>query len=223
VRIWDTVIISGEKDLDLLQARMEEMAGIPEVTHVIAEAETDYYGKPKPLWFREERADRFSGYPGRWNHVRVHPGELPAGEEPQVRKDALREYLAHAVAGEPGDIILHGSPDEIPAEWVIRELLTGEITLPVVLQMRWCAYAPGLVHPLPWKGTVAQKWQWTGSFSGLREIRNSVPAILGAGTRLSMLGEEVPEDMHHPDGHALWETEVDDTYPRWIRSGLSPQ
>lgn len=215
MRIFDCVMVDRQADLDLLEARFAEYEKIPEIVHVIAEAVTDYYGNPKPAWFREAHEDRFGAFFGKWNHVQVEAHELP-DDSPKIRKDALREYLSHAVTAEPDDIILHGGIDEIPAAWVVRDLAAGKIPVPVVMEMRWCAYTPELVHPLPWRGTVAQKWQWTGSFCGLRENRTSLPAIINAGTRLSMLGEE-PQDKH-PDGHALWETEVDSTYPRWITS-----
>lgn len=212
MKIFDCIIILRETDLDLLEARFAEFADIPEVVHVIAESDEDLYGNPKPLWFaRGGLATRFRG---KWNHVWVHSSELPAKATPRIRKDALREYLAHGVAAEPEDIILHGGIDEIPAAWVVKDIADGKISVPVALQMRWCAYMPELVHPLTWRGTVAQKWQWTGSFCGLRENRTSLPAILDAGTRLSMLGEE-PQD-RHPDGHVLWEAEIDETYPRWV-------
>ena len=75
--------------------------------------------------------------------------------------------------------------------------------------MRWCAYEPHLVHPRgPWRGTVAQEWRLVGSFAGMREKRTTLPAIVDAGTRLSMLGEETPEDGMHPDGHALLKTQL---------------
>jgi len=216
MKVFDCVMVNKEPDLDLLQARFTEYADIPEVIHVIAEAVADHYGSPKPLWFWE--SPLAGQWRGKWNHVRVEASELPAGASPKIRKDALREYLAHGVAGESEDIVLHGAIDEIPARWVIAELLEGKIQLPAALQMRWCAYTPELVHPLPWKGTVAQWWQMTGSFSGLRERRTDLPSVLDAGTRLSMMNEE-PRDKH-PDGHALWDAEIDDTYPRWVQGRL---
>jgi hypothetical protein len=84
------------------------------------------------------------------------------------------------------------------------------------MEMRWCAYQPGLVHPLPWRGTVAQEWRLVGSFAGMREKRLTLPAVVNAGTRLSMLGEETPEDGKHPDGHPLLHAQVDDTWPKWV-------
>ena len=197
------------------------------VVHVIAEAPVTYDGKPKPLWFWEnayENEDgspaRFARWHGRWNHVRVEPHELPPlpRADAKARKDALREYLAHAVTADPDDIVLHGGIDEIPAGWAVRELAeeAGTIALPVAFEMRHCVYEAGLVHPHPWRGTVAHTWRHVGSFAGLRDKRTTLPAVVGAGTRLSMWGQD-GDRAAHPDGHALREVQPDETWPRLAR------
>jgi len=224
-RVWDTVIVTSEADLDLLEARFTEYQDL-DVTTVIAETPVDWQGKPKPLWFLDNAyGDRFARWYGRWNHVRAEPWELPpvrAGAK--ARKDALRDYLAHATCAEPSDVVLHGGVDEIPAERYVREVAEdhGTIHIPVAFEMRHCAYRPHLVHPHPWRGTVAQEWRLVGSFAGMREKRLTLPAVVNSGTRLSMLGEELQE--RHPDGTALWPADVDETWPRWViergRQGL---
>jgi hypothetical protein len=215
--IYDTVIISRESELDLLECRFAEMAGLP-VTHVIAESEEDYSGNPKPLHFWEEFKGRFAPWHGRWTHVRAHRGEL-SGETPGERRDSLRDFLLHGITGSDDDIVLLSAADEIPARRVIGQLAGGspQFEPPVALQMRWCAYSPALVHPLPWKGTVVCRLRDAkGSPSGARRLRTALPGILDAGTRLSMWKQEVPEGSRHPDGHALWDAEPDDTYPLWV-------
>lgn len=217
MRVFDCIMVEKESDLDLLEARMTELEGIPEVVHVICEASADYSGNPKGKHFLARRYDRFWRWHGRWNHVEVEPHEI-RGKDPRSRKDALREYLAHGVHGEPSDVILHGSIDEIPSARAVRAILDGEVLLPVGMEMRWCAYTPRHVHPKgPWKGTVAQEWRLAGSFAGMREKRAVLPCIVNAGTRLSMMDERLPDDGRHPDGHVLWETEPDDTWPEWTR------
>lgn len=214
-RVFDTVIVASEADLDLLEARFTEYAGLP-VTLVVAEAPVDCQGNPKPLHFAD--SPLWDRWHGRWNHVRVEPHELPQGDA-KARKDALRDYLAHGVAAEPDDIVLHGAVDEIPSERTLKALLAREAHLPVGMEMRWCAYEPHLVHPRgPWRGTVAQEWRLVGSFTGMREKRLTLPAIVDAGTRLSMLSEDTTENGMHPDGHALLEAEVDETWPKWVRA-----
>jgi hypothetical protein len=223
-RIWDAVLITQPGDLDLLEARFTEFADLP-VVHVIAEAPVDHQGNPKPLHFADlehVEGSLWQRWRGRWNHVRAEARELPQGD-PKARKDALREYLAHGVAAEPDDIVLHGSVDEIPSARTLKALLAGEAHVPVGMEMRWCAYTPHLVHPRPWRGTVAQEWRLAGSFAGMREKRLTLPAIVDAGTRLSMLGEPAPEDGMHPDGHALRTAEIDGTWPEWVRARSGTQ
>jgi len=217
-RVWDTVIITSEADLDLLEARFTEYQDL-EVTHVIAEAPVDWQGNPKPMWFAENAYGRFRPWHGRWNHVRAEPHELPQRGDPKARKDRLREYLADATCAEPTDVVLHGGVDEIPAARYVREISEehGTIAVPVAFEMRHCVYEPGLVHPVPWRGTVAQEWRLVGSFAGMRERRLTLPAVVDGGTRLSMLDQEPQE--RHPDGHALWPAVIDETWPKWCRSG----
>lgn len=207
VRVFDCVILENEDQLDLLEARFTELEDIPGVTHVICEAEADYQGNPKPVFF----PGRFPA--GRWNHVLVTAAELPAGE-PGDRKNALRDMLIHGFNGSGTDIIMHGDIDEIPAWWMVRRLAAGESELPVTLSMRHCVSRIGTVSPEPWPGTAAHQRQHTGSVSGLRRHRKEFPMVITAGTRLSAMGAEPPE--------GLWKKDVDESWPRYIREGLCP-
>lgn len=216
MRAWDCVIVSSEHDLDLLEARFTEFEEM-DVVHVIAEAAADYQGKPKPAHFFDAAyEERFWPWHGKWNHVRVEAHELPRGN-PGIRKDALREYLSHAVGADPDDIILHGEIDEIPRAEIVAEIMAGNTLLPIGTEMRWCAYDPRQVHLHTWKGTVAHRWKNTGSFAGLREKKNHLPALVDAGTRLSLMNDDLPEDRMHPDGTSLQEKQIDETWPKWVR------
>lgn len=213
MRIFDTVLITSGRDLPLLEARFAELADL-DVVHVICESPAAYDGTVKPTHFIENR-DRFPH--GRWNHVRIEPGELPDAE-PALRKDALREYLFLGITSEPGDLILHGGADEIPSAQAVAALGPG--IPPSVLEMRMCAYSPSLVHPDPWPGTVAARREDVTSLSGLRKTRRDLPVIRDAGTRLALMGE--PGQESYPDGKALERREIDGTWPRWVREGRHP-
>ena len=224
MRIFDLVIVATEKDLDLLEARFREFEDTDTV-HVICEAVAAYDGSPKPLHFLVQNqdgawtaADRFAPWDGRWNHVKVEAGELPSDQDARTRKEHLREFLLHGITGEPGDIVLHGGIDEIPAAWVLPEL--GKMLLPVTLEMRLCAYRPGLVHPLPWRGTTVTRREDTGSLTRLRAERHGFPAVLNAGTRLAAMGEE--PQATYDDGHRLGEQEIDASWPRYVHEGAHP-
>lgn len=218
MRIYDTVIISEPRELDLLDARMTELSGFDEVIHVICEAAADYHGDMKDLHFMD--SSLAGKWRGKWNHVRVEASELPENAEPKIRKDALREYLWDGIHGEPGDLVMHGSPDEIPSARAVRALLSGEASVPVVLQMRWCAFTAGQVHPRPWLGTAVRQMSKTGSFAGMREERNQYPRLLGGGTRLSMMGQQ---GSVHPDGHHMWDTDIDESWPSVVVTRDCPQ
>jgi len=215
MRVFDCVIVSSETDLQLLEARFTEFENL-DVVHVICEAMVTLDKTPKPLHFAE--SNLWEAFRGKWNHVRVEAHELPENAPALEKKNALREYLAQAVNAEQDDIVMHGGIDEIPSEAAVQGLMNGEAYVPVGMEMRWCAYSPNLTHPRPWRGTVAQEWRLVGSFSGMREKRLTLPAIVNAGTRLSMLGEEPPEGNIHPDGITLLHSEVDETYPKWVRA-----
>lgn len=213
MRVWDCVLVESERDLDLLEARFTEYEGLP-VVHVIGETRVDYQGNPKLAWFWDNR-DRFGEWLGRWNHVLAEPWEL-GGSDPKARKDAMRDYLAHAVVADPDDVVMHGGVDEIPSKDTVQALIDGKVFFPIGMEMQWCVYRPGVMHPLLWRGTVAHTWKYVGSFAGLREKKNDkIPVVVNAGTRMSMLGEPI-QDIH-PDGHHLTVKDVDDSFPRWFR------
>lgn len=214
-RVFDCVILENEDQLHLLEARFYELQDIPQVTHVICEAEADHQGNAKPPHFLLARQGRFAPWHGRWNHVILKAGELPATNA-RERKDALRDALLLGVNGDPEDIIMHGNIDEIPASWMAGRLAAGESGLPVTLNMRWCVSRAGLVHPDQWPGTVAQQQQHTGSLSGLRRRRKEFPLVITAGTRLSAMGGKPDKNQE------LWKKDIDDTWPRYVRDGWCP-
>jgi hypothetical protein len=151
-RVFDCLLLAVD-DLDALEARFRALEHIPEVTHVIAEAPVSHDGEPKPLHFWDNRAGRYAPWHGRWTHVRVEAGELPDGD-PGAREAALRDYLAHGLTGEPGDIILHGNVTDIPDPAAVRALAAGTFAPPVML---------GAV--------IARHCHAVDSFTGLEEIR----------------------------------------------------
>lgn len=214
MRIFDCVLVASDTDLDLLEARFREFEDIPRLTHVIAECSAGHDGNPKPLHWEQHRYQRFAPWYGRWTHVQVLPEELP-GKPPKERKDALREFLSHGLSGGPGDLILHGGTDEIPRPGAIRYLSENPPDGPVALEMRLCAYRPGLVHPRPWRGTSACLLGEAPGFTWLREQRRQFPAIIHAGTRMTLHGQP-PQD-RHPDGKILRQVPVDATWPVLVR------
>jgi hypothetical protein len=201
--IWDCFMFgSAESEIDMLECRLRELESIPNLHHVIVEAEVTHRGDLKPLWFKKHE-ERFSPWNERITYVRVPADALPsATENPDPtdvdaarrlawsREHAQREYC-HAGLDEadPDDIILHGDADEIPRLGAVAALSAGkELPFPCVFQMRLCMYAVDWLHPLPWHGTIRTKVRSVGSFAQLRGMRNSLPTIMDGGSHLSWMG-----------------------------------
>ena len=191
--IFDTFMAGGsESEIDIWECRFRELESVPNLHHVLVEAEVTHRGDPKPLWFKKH-AERFAPWGERITYVRVPAESLPSAAvspDPWSREYAQREYC-HAGLGEadPDDIVLHGDADEIPSPGAIRALSSGkELPFPAVFQMRLCPYAADWVHPLPWHGTIRTRVRSVGSFAQLRGMRNSLPTIMAGGSHLSWMG-----------------------------------
>jgi hypothetical protein len=111
-RVYDCIVLADDQ-LDVLEARMEALEGVPGLVHIVCESPVTHDGEPKPLHFQLERYNRFSRFRGRWNHVVVEPHEI-TGSNPQEREESLREYLLHGFHGDPHDILFFGEMDIIP-------------------------------------------------------------------------------------------------------------
>jgi hypothetical protein len=126
LRVFDCLVLNDE--LALLEERFRRLACVPEVTHVICEAEADENGNPKPLHFLQTRMTRFLPWNGRWNHVMVQENEI-AGILPGEYDHVLREeFMLLGFNGDPEDIILAGDIRCIPGPADVARLASGEIT-----------------------------------------------------------------------------------------------
>ena len=245
--IWDCFMAGGsESEVDIWECRFRELEGIPNLHHVIVEAEVTHRGDPKPLWF-EKHAGRFAQWGERITYVRVPAKSLPSFKEdpnPWSREFAQREFCRAGLdEADPNDIILHGDADEIPRPGAITALSKKELPFPAVFQMRLCMYAADWLHPLPWHGTIRTRYRSVGSFAKLRDMRNNLPVIMDGGSHLSWMGGtkahraklathchlemtdatkealrsgEWLREGRHSDGHKLEPVDVDETWPRWV-------
>lgn len=245
--IYDTFMFGDE--LDILECRLRELESVPDLMHVIVEAEIAHRGYSKPLWYAENR-ERFSAWSDRIIHVAVRAGELPGGDDPWSRELAQREFAKRGLTGAGWlDTVLHGDCDEIPdAGTLLTAVADGG--LPFVLSQRLCQYAADWVHPLPWQGTIVTRARSVGSFAGLRGMRNSLHRVSDGGSHLSWMGgtethvrklgshchlemtqatedalrsgEWLREGMHS-DGHRLIGVDVDSTWPQWVWKRECPE
>lgn len=245
MKIFDTFPFRDE--LDLIELRLYELQEIPNLVHVVVEADVDHQGHPKP-YVLSENLDRFDQWADRLRVVRA--SGLPttsASPDPWAREHAQREWCGRAIEdAEQGDIVLHGDVDEIPRSGVVRNMRpTGMI----VLEQTLYCFAVDWQHPDPWRGTVVARAAEISSFASMRDSRNTAAPILDAGWHLSWLGTteenlaklqafchpEIADSIlegltadrfltegWHVDGKKLIPVDVDDSWPRWIAEGHAP-
>lgn len=188
--IYDSFMFSDE--LDILECRLTELQDIPDLVHVIVEAEITHRGNPKPLYYTENRK-RFAAWKDRIRFVTVSADDLPAaGRDPNPwsREFAQREFTRWGLGDARGsDWLLHGDCDEIPSPAALRQVTEAFVhPVPCVLQQRLCQYAVDWVHPLPWHGTIVTRVRSAGGFAALRMLRNSLPFVPAGGNHLSWMG-----------------------------------
>lgn len=168
--IWDTFM--GSQELDMLECRLVELERIPDLVHVLVEADVDHQGHPKPYHFTEN-LDRFARWADRLRIVRATG--LPRADvdpDPWSRERAQREH-ARAAMGDaaPQDIVLHGDIDEIPTvQWVWAVATSPDDRVHIAMQ-RFHPFAVDWLHPQPWPGTVAVRWGRVESLAEVRDIR----------------------------------------------------
>lgn len=245
--VVDTCMLDDE--LDMLELRLRTMDWVK--VHVIAEADTDHHGRPKPLHFEENR-ERFYPWLDRIVHIGIR--DLP-GNTPWERLRAQHDMmLQHALApmGIPGDWgVLIADVDEIlpaeaQAEW---DRTTGS------LLGFWPAihmYAVDWLYPYTHEGSpeprIVQRDSLQVSMTAARDYRGPMPAV-DMGWHFTWLGgveaqtrkldkiahtEVTPAQREiitsgaayqygsHIAGMQLTPVEVNGSYPSWISKRECP-
>jgi beta-1,4-mannosyl-glycoprotein beta-1,4-N-acetylglucosaminyltransferase len=117
-RVYDCFTFFNE--LDLLELRLTELSGLVD-RFVIVEAPVTFMGKPKPLYYADNR-ERFAAFRDRIVHVVVD--DLPAGINPWAREVAQRDAIARGLSeARPNDRIIVSDLDEIPKPVALRAAL----------------------------------------------------------------------------------------------------
>lgn len=245
-RIFDSVMVNDE--LDMLECRLTELEGIPNLTHVVVEADVDHQDHPKPFHVTEN-LDRFERWADRL--IVVQAKGLPTkadNPDPWAREHAQREFVWQALEGaDPDDIVLHGDLDEIPTAVAVRNVRPRGF---VAFDMSFHCFAVDWLHPQRWRGTVASQLRNITSFGFMRDCRNFAPPLPGAGWHFSWFGGRdaylrklgafchpeiaartqagIERDVFvtggfHVDGHKLTAVEVDKKWPRWIAERRCPE
>ena len=178
--IYDCVMLRDE--LDMLQMRLEEMAGY-DVRHVIVEAAVDHQGHPKPLHYAGNR-ERFAPWAGRITHI-VADG-LPDDPNPWVREHAQRDRAMAALAdAAPGDVVLIADVDEIPSQ----AALEAKPRPAAALQQKVCAFAVDWLGFRERTSVIATAgYAQEHGLAATRDLRNTWPVIWGGGWHFCWLG-----------------------------------
>lgn len=244
--IVDTVLFKDE--LDMLECRLVELETVPNLVHVVVEADRTYGSNEPREYVYPDHAERFAAWSDRIIHVRAT--DLPTGPDPWTREWAHREWAAVGLAQldlTATDIILHSDIDEIPTGTVARNVRPRRTA---VLLQRFHPFAVDWRHPDWWPGTTATTVaNMPSSFAGLRDLRFSATERLpDAGWHFSWVTATVAnktdkfatfchqeiratwephaadcwETGLHVDGIPLIPVDVDGGWPRWIRDGHAP-
>lgn len=106
-------------ELELLELRLNELADVVD-KFVLVEATQTHTNKPKPLYFRENRA-RFSAFHNQIIHVVVD--DMPQSFDPWVPENFQRNCIARGLVNcRPDDWILVSDLDEIPRAAIVKEM-----------------------------------------------------------------------------------------------------
>ena len=245
--IYDSFMLND--DLDVLEARLYELENIPNLTHIVVEADVTHQDNPKPSYLSDNWS-RFSAWHDRI--IRVWATGLPTvrdDPDPWAREHAQREHIGRGlVDADPHDVLIQSDVDEIPNPLVVRNLRPNGL---IGLEQRMCCFAVDWLHPDPWYGPVAARVGQIGRFGLMRDARNTCPHIPNGGMHLSWMGDDEAnlrklnafchpevadrihaglttagnrfrEDGYHVDLKKMIAADVDETWPRWVYERKCP-
>lgn len=241
--IYDTFMFRDEADL--LECRLTELESVPDLVHVVIEADVTHGGNTPREYVYPDISERFAPWADRIRYVQAT--DLPDDVDAWSREHAQREWSWQGVKdADPADVVLHGDLDEIPTALAVRWVKPRGF---LAFEQRLHCFAVDWLHPQPWRGTVACRIGDVVSWSGVRDARLTAPVLPEAGWHLSWLGgktaaEEKMDAFCHPevvdmgwrdrleecfttglhvDGTKMAPVEVDDSWPRWIAQGHAPE
>lgn len=237
-------------ELDIVECRLYELENVPDLVHVLIEADVDHQDHPKPYHI-SENLDRFDQWKDRIHIVRATGlPTLAEDHDPWAREYAQREFGFRALAeldADPDDIVLHGDIDEIPTALVVRNVRPRGF---VAFAQRGHFFAVDWQYPAAWKGTVAGRVRDIRKFGTMREARASAKAVPNAGWHLSWLGgperamkkvgsfchpevhdrivrgladDSFLRDGIHVDGARMFAVDVDETWPKYVYERKCPE
>lgn len=203
-------------EMDMLECRLYELESVPNVVHVLVEADVTHQDRPKP-WYFEEHRDRFKPWMDRIVYVKATGLPTMAQDpDPWARELAQRTFMFDGLAAAgatSADIVMQSDLDEIPHPLVVRNLRVQPGGV-VALHQRGHFWAVDWLYGPGWNGTVvcnASDIARREDFPRLRSLRNLVRRVgevpggwASGGWHLSWLGgrERVTKKLHsfcHPE------------------------
>lgn len=186
---FDSFMFNDE--FDILEMRLLELEKVPNLVHVLVEANVTHQDRPKPYHFAQNR-DRFAPWLDRIIHVKAKNLPLVLDHpDPWAREHAQREWIGQGLddaGARDDDILLQSDVDEIPTVVAARNVRPrGGF---VAFAQRGHFWSVNWKYPHPWHGTVAGlvgHARATG-FGPMRDVRNTTPVrIPNAGWHFSWL------------------------------------
>jgi beta-1,4-mannosyl-glycoprotein beta-1,4-N-acetylglucosaminyltransferase len=142
-KVYDCFMFFNE--LDVLEIRLNELDSVVD-KFVLAEARYSHQGKPKPLYF-EQNKERFKKFLHKIEHVIVE--EFPPTTDTWVREPYQRNQIARGLKDcKDNDIIILSDVDEIPRASVVKQYNTSMGIC--CLQTRLFYYRLNLETPIKW-------------------------------------------------------------------------
>lgn len=150
-RLIDVFIYAGEADL--LEIRLRELWDVVDL-FLIAEADTTFMGRPKPLYFQlPEQQQRFAFAMSKIVYVpvsdlrRLRMGESPFSNEYRMRRDTGVAMARYGNLTE-GDLFVISDVDEIPYAHTLK-LLKACTGYPSTVHLKLNSYRYSFEFPLP--------------------------------------------------------------------------
>jgi hypothetical protein len=171
-------------ELDLLELRLYELENVPNLVHVVVEAEVTHQDRPKPSYYLDNR-ERFAPWAERIVHVwATNLPTAAAAPNPWARELAQRDWCLEGLKGldlADDDVILHGDLDEIPRPIHVMNLPRWDGI--AAFGMQGLFWAVDWRYPHLWWGTVACNVRTLAALAGIQgrpfvELRNrrNIPA-----------------------------------------------
>lgn len=180
--IYDCFMFANE--LDVLEIRLNTLYDVVD-KFVIVEAPTSQSGRPKPLYF-EENKQRYAKFLDKIIHIVVN--DMPEGKDPWVRENFQRDATMRGLTQcKDEDLIIISDADEIVSPEALKKY-NKEMGI-VGFEQKLCYYYLNCV--------AGQVWDWckiapyktlkTIPPCGIRYAQNT-PLISGGGWHLSFMG-----------------------------------